>query len=125
MNEMRRRTRARAAVEARRGSATRMAGLVVLTAVLGITGFLAASAFAGGAASQTNATLSLRRTNLGQILVSARGRTLYLFMLARIWAEVSAEEREVIATRLGEDFTPFTVADGYELPGVAVVAAAS
>jgi len=60
-----------------------MAGLVVLTAVLGVTGFLAASAFAGGAASQTNATLSLRRTNLGQILVSARGRTLYLFMKDR------------------------------------------
>jgi len=57
-----------------------MAVIFVLTAVLGVTGFLAASAFAGGAASQANATLSLRQTNLGQILVSAKGRTLYLFM---------------------------------------------
>jgi SAM-dependent methyltransferase len=45
-------------------------------------------------------------------------------MLARIWAEVSEEEREVIATRLGEDFAPFEVDGGYELPGVAVVASA-
>jgi predicted lipoprotein with Yx(FWY)xxD motif len=83
MNEMRPRTHARAAVEARRGSATRMAGLVVVAAVLGVTGFVAASAFAGGAGSQTNATLSLRRTSLGPILVSSRGRTLYLFMKDR------------------------------------------
>jgi len=60
-----------------------MAGLVVLAAVLGVTGFVAASAFAGGAGSQTNATLSLRRTSLGPILVSSRGRTLYLFMKDR------------------------------------------
>ena len=57
-----------------------MAGMLVLTAVLGVTGFLAASAFGGGAGSQANATLSLRQTNLGRILVTARGRTLYLFM---------------------------------------------
>jgi predicted lipoprotein with Yx(FWY)xxD motif len=60
-----------------------MAALFVLTAALGVTGFLAASAFAGGAGSQSNATLSLRQTNLGQILVSAKGRTLYLFMKDR------------------------------------------
>jgi SAM-dependent methyltransferase len=45
-------------------------------------------------------------------------------MLARIWAEVSDAEREVIATRLGQDFAPFAVEGGYELPGVAVVASA-
>jgi predicted lipoprotein with Yx(FWY)xxD motif len=57
-----------------------MAGMLVLAAVLGVTGLLAASALAGGAGSQASATLSLRQTNLGQILVSAKGRTLYLFM---------------------------------------------
>jgi predicted lipoprotein with Yx(FWY)xxD motif len=36
-----------------------MAGMLVLAAVLGVTGLLAASAFAGGAGSQANATLSL------------------------------------------------------------------
>jgi SAM-dependent methyltransferase len=46
-------------------------------------------------------------------------------MLARIWAEVSDAQREEIATRLGEDFAPFTVEGGYELPGVAVVASAA
>jgi SAM-dependent methyltransferase len=45
-------------------------------------------------------------------------------MLARIWAEVSDAERELIETRLAEDFAPFAVETGYELPGVAVVAGA-
>ena len=57
-----------------------MAGMLVLATVLGVMGLLAASALAGGAGSQASATLSLRQTNLGHILVSARGRTLYLFM---------------------------------------------
>ncbi len=78
MNEMRDRTHAR--VAARLGRTARMAGLVVLAAVLGVTGILAASALAGGAGSQANATLSLRQTDLGRILVSSKGRTLYLFM---------------------------------------------
>jgi len=76
---MRHRTHAQAA-SANLGRATRTAGLAVLIAVLGVTGFLASGAFAGGAGSTTNATLSLRQTNLGRILVSAKGRTLYLFM---------------------------------------------
>ena len=79
MNEMRHRTDGPAAAGRLTGT-TRMAVLFVVTAVLGMTGFLAASAFAGGAGSQANATVSLRQTNLGQILVSAKGRTLYLFM---------------------------------------------
>lgn len=79
MNEMRHRTGGHAAAGRLRGT-TRMAVMFVLIGVLGMTGFLAASAFAGGAGSQANATLSLRQTNLGQILVSAKGRTLYLFM---------------------------------------------
>ena len=79
MNEMRHRTHGRAAA-ARLGGTTRMAGMLVLAAVLAVTGFLAASAFGGGAGSQANATVSLRHTDLGRILVTAKGRTLYLFM---------------------------------------------
>jgi predicted lipoprotein with Yx(FWY)xxD motif len=82
MNEIRHRTHGQAAGARLRGT-TRAAVMIVLTAALGVTGFLAASAFAGGAGSQANATLSLRQTNLGQILVSANGRTLYLFMKDR------------------------------------------
>jgi predicted lipoprotein with Yx(FWY)xxD motif len=83
MHEPRHRTHARAAVEARLGRAAGLAGLLILAAVLGVTGFLSTSAFADGAGSQANATLSLRQTGLGQILVNARGRTLYLFMKDR------------------------------------------
>ena len=46
-------------------------------------------------------------------------------MLARTWREVSEDEREMIVTRLSEEFVPFAVDGGYELPGVAVVASAS
>jgi predicted lipoprotein with Yx(FWY)xxD motif len=79
MNNMRHRTHDGAA-GSRLGRKTRVAGTLVLAVVLGVTGLLAASALAGGAGSQANATLSLRQTKLGQILVNARGRTLYLFM---------------------------------------------
>jgi predicted lipoprotein with Yx(FWY)xxD motif len=52
--------------------------LVTLAAAMGTIGFLAAGALAGNAA-RSNATLSLRSTKLGMILVSSKGRTLYLF----------------------------------------------
>jgi predicted lipoprotein with Yx(FWY)xxD motif len=78
MNELRHRKHRWATGAARRTA--RIAGIVVLTAALGVTGLLAASALAGGAGSQANATLSLRQTDLGRILVSSKGRTLYLFM---------------------------------------------
>ena len=80
MNEMRHRTHARTTAATRLRRTARMTGMVVLTAVLGVTGLLAANAFAGGAGSQANATLSLRQTDLGRILVSSKGRTLYRFM---------------------------------------------
>ena len=51
-------------------------------AALGTVGFLAAGSLAGGATA-TNATVSLRTTKLGSILVSSRGRTLYLFQKDR------------------------------------------
>jgi predicted lipoprotein with Yx(FWY)xxD motif len=68
------------AVPARLGGAARIAGVLVLAAMLGVTGFVATRAAAGGTGSQGNATLSLRQTDLGRILVSSKGRTLYLFM---------------------------------------------
>jgi predicted lipoprotein with Yx(FWY)xxD motif len=61
-----------------RGAIACMAGVVTLIAALGVIGFLAAGSVAGGA-TESNATVSLRKTNLGLILVNARGHTLYLF----------------------------------------------
>ncbi len=46
-------------------------------------------------------------------------------MFSRIWNDASEEERDAITARLAEDFAPFAAGGGYELPGVAVVAAAS
>ena len=46
-------------------------------------------------------------------------------MFARIWRDASDEHRGAITARLAEDFAPFAVDGGYELPGDAVVAAAS
>jgi predicted lipoprotein with Yx(FWY)xxD motif len=57
-----------------------MKRIVFLTLVvaLGAIGFFAAAGIGRGA-GQTNATISLRRTALGAILVNSRGHTLYLF----------------------------------------------
>jgi SAM-dependent methyltransferase len=46
-------------------------------------------------------------------------------MFARIWRDASGEDRRAVTARLAEDFAPFAVDGGYELPGVAVGAAAS
>src|SRR5438093_12742091 len=62
----------------RLGAMTRLVVVLTLTAALGVSGFLAAGSFARGA-SGTNATVSLRKTNLGLILVNSRRHTLYLF----------------------------------------------
>jgi predicted lipoprotein with Yx(FWY)xxD motif len=51
--------------------------LMVITA-LGAIGFLGAGSVANSA-SRTTATVALRQTKLGQILVNSRGRTLYMF----------------------------------------------
>jgi predicted lipoprotein with Yx(FWY)xxD motif len=53
--------------------------ICALTALLtlGAIGFLAAGSLAGPA--RTNATVSLRHTRLGSVLVNVRGHTLYLF----------------------------------------------
>jgi predicted lipoprotein with Yx(FWY)xxD motif len=55
-----------------------MAALVAVAAALGTIGFLAAGSVARSATG-TNATVSLRKTKLGMILVNSKGRTLYLF----------------------------------------------
>ena len=62
----------------RHGAPARMVIVLTLTAVLGVIGFLAAGTVASSA-TQTSATVSLRTTKLGPILVNSRGRTLYLF----------------------------------------------
>jgi predicted lipoprotein with Yx(FWY)xxD motif len=54
--------------------------LVLLLAALGAAAVVAATAGAKGAAKRGAATVSLRRTKLGRVLVDGSGRTLYLFM---------------------------------------------
>jgi predicted lipoprotein with Yx(FWY)xxD motif len=61
---------------------THIVALLMLAAVLGVIGFLAAGSVARSA-TQTNTTISLRKTKLGPILVNSRGRTLYLFLKDR------------------------------------------
>lgn len=62
----------------RRAAVTRMAVALTLTAMLGVIGFLAAGTVARSA-TRTTATVSLRTTKLGLILVNSRGHTLYTF----------------------------------------------
>ena len=52
--------------------------LLTLTAMLGVVGFLVAGSIARSA-TQANRTVSLSKTKLGQILVSSKGHTLYMF----------------------------------------------
>ena len=62
----------------RRGTTVRVVVGTTLLIALGAIGLLAAGALAGNA-RQSSATISLRSTKLGPILVSSKGRTLYLF----------------------------------------------
>jgi len=52
--------------------------VLTLAAMLGVIGFLTAGSVAQSATG-TKATVSLRKTKLGMILVNSRGHTLYLF----------------------------------------------
>lgn len=61
----------------RRPPALRISVGLVLAIGLAAVGLLAASAMAGS--SKSNATVSLRSTKLGAILVNSNGRTLYVF----------------------------------------------
>jgi len=49
-----------------------------LTAAVGVAGFLATGSNARGA-TRTNATVAIRKTKLGPILVNSRAHTIYLF----------------------------------------------
>ena len=62
----------------RHGEMTRMVAVLTVTATLGVIGFLAAGSVAQSATG-TSATVALRKTKLGMILVNSRGHTLYLF----------------------------------------------
>jgi len=48
--------------------------------LLGLIGYLAATSSLASGATQSKATVSLRSTSLGKVLVTSTGRTLYLFM---------------------------------------------
>ena len=63
-----------------RGHNLRLRGVAAMAvlAFAGVAGFLVAGSSANGATT-SNATVSLRATKLGKILVAANGRTLYLF----------------------------------------------
>lgn len=63
---------------ARQGVDLRLALVVILAASLGAAGFLIASMNAQGAV-HSGATVSLRTTKVGAILVNSKGQTLYLF----------------------------------------------
>jgi predicted lipoprotein with Yx(FWY)xxD motif len=52
----------------------------LLIALLAALAVLAAVAQSSGAAASKSATVSVRKTKLGRVLVDAQGRTLYLFM---------------------------------------------
>ncbi len=73
---MQRRNR-RSALNART-MAPRTGLVVAMTALLGVLGFLTAGSIAG-AASHTKATVSVRTTPLGSILVNPSGHSLYMF----------------------------------------------
>ena len=70
--------RSRQDVRVIRRSIPRMVVALGLAAVLGVLGFSAAGSIARGAA-RANATVSLRKTKLGMVLVNSSGHSLYLF----------------------------------------------
>jgi predicted lipoprotein with Yx(FWY)xxD motif len=61
-----------------REEATRTVVALTLASMLMVVGFLAAGAVARGA-THASATVSLRKTALGLVLVNSRGHTIYLF----------------------------------------------
>jgi predicted lipoprotein with Yx(FWY)xxD motif len=54
--------------------------LVALSAALGVVGFFVGTGSIAFSATRTGATVNLRKTQLGSILVNSKGHTLYLFM---------------------------------------------
>jgi predicted lipoprotein with Yx(FWY)xxD motif len=64
---------------ARLGPRTRVLVVLTLTLVLGVIGFLLGAGSIALSASRTGATVNLRKTSLGRVLVNSKGHTLYLF----------------------------------------------
>ncbi len=62
----------------RREPTTRVVAALTLTAMLGVIGFLAAGSVARSA-NRTNASVSLRTSAVGLILVNSRSHSLYMF----------------------------------------------
>src|SRR5438093_5655190 len=54
--------------------------LLALMAALGVSGFFLGTGSIALSATRTGATVNLRKTQLGSILVNSKGHTLYLFM---------------------------------------------
>jgi predicted lipoprotein with Yx(FWY)xxD motif len=77
MNEIDRRDRDGRVAAAE--SASHIVVMLTLTAMLGVVGFLVAGSIARSA-TQANGTVSLSKTKLGEVLVSSKGHTLYMFM---------------------------------------------
>ena len=61
------------------GAMTRKVVVLTLTAALGVIGFLLGAGSIARSATETHATVSLRKTKLGRVLVNSKGHTLYLF----------------------------------------------
>jgi predicted lipoprotein with Yx(FWY)xxD motif len=76
MQKMRRPNNAGSKLRGR--SETRGVPVLMLAAMIGLIAFLAAGSIALSA-TRTNATVSVRMTKLGHILVNSSGHTLYLF----------------------------------------------
>ena len=64
---------------ARPRAMTRGVVLLTLTLLLGTIGFLLGAGSIGLSATRMGATVNLRKTKLGPVLVNAKGHTLYLF----------------------------------------------
>jgi predicted lipoprotein with Yx(FWY)xxD motif len=61
------------------GTPTQTFALLALVSALGLIGFLAAGSIARSATGTSHATVSLRKTKLGSVLVNSSGHTLYMF----------------------------------------------
>jgi predicted lipoprotein with Yx(FWY)xxD motif len=58
---------------------TRVGVLLALVVALGVIGFLLGAGSIALSATRTGATVDLRKTSLGRVLVNSKGHTLYLF----------------------------------------------
>ena len=64
---------------ARQRARTRVVALLTLAVALGVIGFMLGAGSIALSATRTGATVNLRKTSLGRVLVNSKGHTLYLF----------------------------------------------